>query len=87
MPPNGRGYDLPRPLTLEWLAYRYLELSSRISSLETENDKYDPAVQDVLLKGLKNEVGALKRAFYGLMFVIVGSSVTFAFTVFALLGR
>lgn len=81
------GDDIPRTPTLDWLAYRYRELHRRVRSLESESEKYDPAITDVLLKSLTREVAMVKRALYGLMFVIVGGSVTFAFTVFALLGH
>lgn len=84
---GGNGFDLPPNLTLEWLAYRVLDLSKRTKGLEDENKKYDPAVQDILLKNLIAEVAGVKRAVYGLMFVIVSGSITFAFTVFALLGH
>lgn len=78
---------MPRTPTLDWLAYRFRDLHRRVGRLEADSEKYDPAVTDVLLKGLIREVSNVKRALYGLMFVIVGGSVTFAFTVFALLGR
>ena len=39
------------------------------------------------LDHLADDVRALKRAFYTFAFSVVGSSILFAFTVFALLGR
>ncbi len=81
------GDDLPRILTLEWVAYRYRDLHRRVRDLERTDEKYDPAVQQLLLANLAKEVAAVKKALYGLMFVIVAGSVTFAFTVFALLGN
>lgn len=84
---GGEFDDVPRPVTLEWVAYRYRDLHRRVRHLEDESEKYAPAVQDVLLKSLAREVAGVKRALYGLMFVIVAGSVTFAFTVFALLGH
>ncbi len=81
------GDDLPRTLTIEWLAYRYRDLHRRVRQLEAIDERYDPAVQALLLSNLAKEVNAVKRALYGLMFVIVTGSVTFAFTVFALLGK
>lgn len=79
--------DSLRPVTLDWVAYRYREIHRRVRALEAESEKYDPAVTDLLLRNLINEVAGLKRAWYGVMFVIVSGSVTFAFTVFALLGH
>ncbi len=84
---SGFDDDLPHNLTLEWVAYRYRDLHRRIRDLEAINDRYEPAVQAKILKDLVTEVKAVKRALYGLMFVIVAGSVTFAFTVFALLGK
>jgi hypothetical protein len=39
------------------------------------------------LKDLGDDVRSLKRAFYTFALAVVASSVTFAFTVFALLGK
>ncbi len=79
--------EFPSPVTLEWVAYRHRDLHRRLRQLEAKAEKYDPAVTDILIRNLINEVAVVKRALYGLMFVIVGGSVTFAFTVFALLGH
>lgn len=85
--PGFDGDDLPRIITLEWVAWRYRDLHRRVRQLEAIDEKYDPAVQQLLLTNLAKEVAAVKRALYGLMFVIVAGSVTFAWTVFALLGH
>lgn len=79
--------DVPRDPTIEWVAYRYRDLHRRVRNLEASDEKYDPAVMDVKLTTLSQDVRALKRAFYTFAFAVVGSSIVFAFTVFALLGR
>lgn len=86
--------EWPRSPTPEWLSYRYRELAGKVSLLEQAREKYDPAVTNERLTNLgkdmtnlAKDVVIVKRALYGLMFVIVASSVTFAFTVFALLGK
>ena len=86
---DGGSFDdnLPHTLTLEWVAYRYRDIHRRVRDLEAINNRYEPAVQAKILNDLVTEVKAVKRALYGLMFVIVAGSVTFAFTVFALLGN
>ena len=84
---EGYADDIPRPATPEWLAYRYRDLHRRVRSIEARDEKYDPAVMDIQLKSLVQDVRALKKAFYTFAFSVVGSSVVFAFTVFALLGK
>lgn len=84
---GGEFDDMPRPVTVEWVAYRYRDLHRRVGHLEARDEKYDPAVMKVQIRGLSDDVRALKRAFYTFAFSVVGSAVVFAFTVFALLGR
>lgn len=84
---EGFADDVPRPVTLEWVAYRYRDLHRRVRIVEARDDKYDPAVMDVKLTNLAQDVRALKRAFYTFAFSVVGSAVLFAFSVFALLGK
>ena len=79
--------DVPRNVTPEWLAYRYRDLHRRVRSLEARDEKYDPAVTNVQVQSLREDVRALKRAFYTFAFSVVGSAIVFSFTVFALLGR
>lgn len=62
----------------------------RLSSLERRVDDLEdlrPAVIAERVSNLSTDVQALKRAFYTFAVAAVGSSVGFAFTVFALLGR
>lgn len=62
----------------------------RIASLERRVDRlegYDPAVLTERVGNLSDDVKALKRAFYTFAIGAVGSSIVFAFTVFALLGK
>lgn len=59
------------------------ELGRRLDALE----KLEPAVLAERVANLSEDVRALKRAFYTFAVGVVGSSVVFAFTVFALLGR
>lgn len=79
--------EWPRSPTTEWLSYRLRDYHRRLQLVEDRDEKYDPKLFDLLLKQLATEVKSVKRALYGLMFVIVAGSVTFAFTVFALLGQ
>jgi hypothetical protein len=79
--------EAPRPITVDWIYYRYRDIHRRVGQLEARDEKYDPAVMDERLKLLSQDVRALKRAFYTFAFSVVGSAVVFAFTVFALLGR
>jgi hypothetical protein len=82
------GYDSePRPITLDWLAYRYRDLHRRVRLVEARDEKYDPAVTNERMNALLDDVRALKKAFYTFAFSVVGSAVLFAFTVFALLGK
>jgi len=79
--------DDPGSVTLDWLAWRYRDLHRRVGDIERRDEKYDPAVTAIQVKTLSEDVRALKKAFYTFAFSVVGSSVVFAFTVFALLGR
>lgn len=81
------GDDIPRPLTLEWVAYRYRDLHRRVRILEKTDERYEPAVLAERLNSLSDDVRALKRAFYTFAFSVVASAVLFALTVFALLGK
>ena len=79
--------EVPREPTIEWVAYRYRDLHRRVRLMEARDEKYDPAVHALKIEALADDVRALKRAFYTFAFSVVGSSVLFAFTVFALLGK
>ena len=79
--------DIPRPVTLEWIAYRYRDLHRRVRDLEARDEKYEPAVMQERLNAVSSDVKALKKAFYTFAFSVVGSAVLFAFTVFTLLGK
>lgn len=79
--------DIPRPVTVEWVAYRYRDLHRRVGHLEARDEKYDPAVTAIQVQSLRDDVRALKKAFYTFAFSVVGSAIVFAFTTFALLGR
>lgn len=59
------------------------ELARRVDALE----ELKPAVLAERVANLSEDVKALKRAFYTFAIGAVGSSIGFAFTVFALLGR
>lgn len=50
-------------------------------------DPLKPAIMAYEITELRKDVQAMKRAFYTFAFSVVGSSVLFAFTVFALLGK
>jgi hypothetical protein len=84
---EGFAEDVPRPVTLDWIAYRYRDLHRRVRNLEARDEKYDPAVTAVQVQSLREDVRALKRAFYTFAFSVVGSAIVFSFTVFALLGK
>ena len=84
---EGYADDGPRVPTLDWLAYRYKDLHRRVRHLEARDEKYAPAVMDVQVKALVQDVRALKRAFYTFAFSVVGSAIIFALSVFALLGQ
>lgn len=79
--------EWPRQPTIEWLAARYGEFHKRLRVLEDRDDKYDPKVTNLRLQNIEDDLKIVKRALYGLMFVIVAASVTFSFTVFSLLGH
>ncbi len=79
--------EVPRDVTVEWVAYRYRDLHRRVRIVEGRDEKYDPAVQSLRVEALSEDMRALKRAFYTFAFSVVGSSILFAFTVFALLGK
>lgn len=59
------------------------DLARRIDHIE----QYEPAVMASELKNLREELQSLRRAFYTFAFGVVASSIVFAFSVFALLGR
>lgn len=80
------GDEPPRPVTVEWIAYRYRDLHRRVNQLEAKDEKYDPAVIAERVKLLGEDVRSLKRAFYTFAFSVVGSAIVFALTVFALRG-
>lgn len=79
--------EIPRDVSVEWVAYRYRDIHRRVRALEDEADKYELPVMASELRRLSEDVRTLKRAFYTFAFSVVGSSVVFAFTVFALLGK
>lgn len=58
-------------------------LERRIEVIE----RIEPAVLAEQVRNLTDDVRSLKRAFYAFAFSVVGSSIVFAFTVFALLGK
>lgn len=58
-------------------------LARRVDRLEN----LEPAVVAQQVKDLADDMRALKKAFYTFAFSVAASSVLFAFTVFALLGR
>lgn len=84
-PPDSN--DIPREITLEWLAYRQQDFHRRLRQLEGRDEKYDPAVTDERMKVLSQDVRALKRAFYTFAFSSVGAAIVFALSVFAQRGR
>lgn len=65
------------------VAFRLASLERRVDDLE----ELRPAVLAERVSNLSTDVQALKRAFYTFAVGTVGSSIVFAFTVFALLGR
>lgn len=81
------SFDENQPVSLEALTYRLNYLHKRVSNVEAELEKYDLAVIALKLDQAITGLDTVRRALYGLMFAIVAGSVTFAFTVFALLGK
>ncbi len=79
--------DLPHVLTLEWVAYRYRDIHRRVRELEAKDARYDPAIQDLLLRDLIKKVEKVQRALYQLLFAVVAASLTAIFTVLVLLGN
>lgn len=71
----------------EVLRYRLKELERRLGDLEAEKGAHNLGVFETRLDILTDDVKALRRAFYTFAFAVVGSSVVFAFSVFALLGK
>ncbi len=69
----------PNGVTLE----RFRGVWERLSRIEATR----PETMAQQLKDLVDDVRALKKAFYTFAFAVVGSSILFAFTVFALLGK
>lgn len=65
---------------LPWRVWQLERFQKRVEELK-------PEVMAFELGELRKDVTALKRAFYTFAISVVGSSVVFAFTVFALLGR
>ncbi len=59
------------------------QLERRLDRLE----ELEPAVIASRVNDLADDVRALKRAFYTFAFAVVSSSILFAFTVFALIGK
>jgi hypothetical protein len=59
------------------------ELSRRVEKIED----LKPDVMADNIKSLSGDVRSLRRAFYTFAFSVVASSILFAFTVFALLGK
>lgn len=71
----------------EVLRYRLREMERRLGELERETGAHNLGVFETRLDILTDDVKALRRAFYTFAFAVVGSSIVFAFTVFALLGK
>ncbi len=65
------------------LPWRVTQIERRVDKLES----LEPAVLAERVHNLGADVRALKRAFYTFAIAAVLSSVSFAFTVFALLGK
>ena len=65
---------------LRWRVNSLWDWKKKIEDLKPEVMAYE-------LGELRKDVIALKRAFYTFALSVVGSSVVFAFTVFALLGK
>lgn len=63
--------------------FRLHIIESRLKRIED----LKPEVMAYEISETRNEVRALKRAFYTFAFSVVGSSILFAFTVFALIGK
>ena len=72
-------YGEPNGITLE----RFRSVWRRLDAIERTR----PETMQQKLIDLADDVRALKRAFYTFAFAVVISSITFAFTVFALLGK
>jgi hypothetical protein len=65
-------------------------LTARVDELwrwKERIDELQPAVMAFELRETRKEVAGLKRALYTFALGVVGSSIIFAFTVFALLGK
>lgn len=69
----------PDGVTLE----RFRGVWRRLDEIEATK----PQTMAQQLRDLAEDVRSLKRAFYTFAFAVVGSSILFAFTVFALLGK
>ncbi len=76
---SEEGYQGPNGITLE----RFRGVWRRLAAIEATK----PETMAQQLKDLSDDVRSLKRAFYTFAFAVVGSSILFAFTVFALLGK
>lgn len=63
--------------------WRLGDLDRRVKNIED----LKPEVMAFEVKETRDDVKALKRAFYTFAFSVVGSTILFAFTVFALLGK
>lgn len=71
--------DTPR----NGVGWRLADLDRRMKRIE----ELKPEVMAFEVKETRDDVRALKRAFYTFAFSVVASTILFAFTVFALLGR
>jgi hypothetical protein len=74
------------PMSVDVLGYRIRDLHRRIGVIENTIDQHNLGVLESRVSDLVDDVKALRRAFYTFAFAVVGSSIVFAFTVFALLG-
>lgn len=76
----GEYVDDPPHNGVQW---RLNDLDRRMKQIES----LKPDVMAFEVKETRDDVKALKRAFYTFAFSVVGSTIVFAFTVFALLGK
>lgn len=76
----GEYADEPPRNGIQW---RISDLDRRVKNIES----LKPEVMAFEVKETRDDVKALKRAFYTFAFSVVGSTILFAFTVFALLGK
>lgn len=76
---NGE-YQLDTPDGMKYAVQSLLSHKRRVDDLNLPVVIFE-------MRELKEDVRALRRAFYTFAFSVVGSAVLFAFTVFALLGK